>query len=593
LWSSTSTVEMEASDNKNKDTKAKANTKAQGQKKDVSGDKTKMLPDKIKELPEWYAQTLLRAELIDYYDVSGCYILRPWSFSIWESIQAFFDAEIKKLGVQGAYFPLFVTEAALQQEENHIEGFAPEVAWVTRSGRSPLKKPIAIRPTSETIMYPAFAKWIRSHRDLPLKVNQWTNVVRWEFKRPTPFLRTREFLWQEGHTAFSNKKDADEEVHQILELYRRVYEEILAVPVIKGQKSEKEKFPGGDYTTTVEAFIPEAGRAIQGATSHSLGQNFSKMFNIQFEDDQAQKSYAWQNSWGLTTRSIGVMILTHGDQKGLVLPPRVAPYQIVIVPIYYKDKDNTALTERAVQVQKKLTALGLRVFADLRENQTPGVKYNQWEMKGVPVRLDLGPKDMESNTIGYTRRDTGAKELGISYDVLGERMTALMDEIQANLLARARANRDARLAHVSEWDKFIPALDAQNFVLAPWCNTSACEEEVKKKTAEHGEKLKEAERRKEEKKNARKTKKTDKAATPTEPVGANPEGAKSEVEPAKAADVPAATGNDEEEEFEMQTGAAKSLCIPFDKEFQKDTEGLKCFHCANPAKVFCLWGRSY
>ena len=281
----------------------------------------------------WYSQVVVAGELIEYYDISGCYILRPWAYSIWERIKDFFDAEIKKQGVENCYFPLFVSAARLEAEKDHIEDFAPEVAWVTRSGQSELEVPIAVRPTSETVMYPVFANWIRSHRDLPMKINQWCNVVRWEFKHPTPFIRSREFLWQEGHTAFAGKSEADLEVRRILELYRRVYEELLAVPVVPGVKSEKEKFAGGLYTTTVEAFIPQTGRGIQGATSHCLGQNFAKMFQIEFENKTGGRSMPWQNSWGCTTRTIGVAIMVHGDDKGLVLPPRVAPQQVVVVTI--------------------------------------------------------------------------------------------------------------------------------------------------------------------------------------------------------------------------------------------------------------------
>jgi prolyl-tRNA synthetase len=281
----------------------------------------------------WYSQVVVAGELIEYYDISGCYILRPWAYSMWEQIKDFFDAEIKKQGVENCYFPLFVSAARLEAEKDHIEDFAPEVAWVTRSGQSELDVPIAVRPTSETVMYPVFANWIRSHRDLPMKINQWCNVVRWEFKHPTPFIRSREFLWQEGHTAFAGKAEADAEVRRILELYRRVYEELLAVPVVPGVKSEKEKFAGGLYTTTVEAFVPQTGRGIQGATSHCLGQNFAKMFQIEFENKTGGRSMPWQNSWGCTTRTIGVAIMVHGDDKGLVLPPRVAPQQVVVVTI--------------------------------------------------------------------------------------------------------------------------------------------------------------------------------------------------------------------------------------------------------------------
>ena len=281
----------------------------------------------------WYSQVVVAGQLIEYYDISGCYILRPWAYAMWEVIKDFFDAEIKKKRVENCYFPLFVSEARLEAEKDHIEDFAPEVAWVTRSGQSDLDVPIAVRPTSETVMYPVFAKWIKSHRDLPMKLNQWCNVVRWEFKHPTPFIRSREFLWQEGHTAFTNKAEADAEVREILELYRRVYEELLAVPVIPGVKSEKEKFAGGLYTTTVEAFVPATGRGIQGATSHCLGQNFAKMFHIEYENKSGGRSMVWQNSWGCTTRTIGVAIMVHGDDKGLVLPPRIAPTQVVVITI--------------------------------------------------------------------------------------------------------------------------------------------------------------------------------------------------------------------------------------------------------------------
>lgn len=338
----------------------------------------------------WYQQLVTRSDLIEYYDISGCYILRPYAYRMWEMIQQFFDAEIKKLGVQNAYFPLFISKSALTREKDHVEGFAPEVAWVTRAGDTELEEEIAVRPTSETIMYPAYAKWIRSHRDLPLRLNQWCSVVRWEFSNPTPFIRSREFLWQEGHTAFAKKAEADEEVLQILELYRRVYEEMLAVPVIKGRKTEREKFAGGDYTTTVEAFIPATGRGIQGATSHHLGQNFSKMFEIYFSDENHSRQLVFQNSWGLTTRTLGVMIMVHSDDKGLVLPPRMAPHQVVIVPIFYNDKEKEAIYQRAREIREELTTAGIRVHFDDRDNYNPGWKFNDWELRGVPLRLELG-----------------------------------------------------------------------------------------------------------------------------------------------------------------------------------------------------------
>ena len=330
----------------------KKSTKTEGESKD-SG--LGLTAKKNEDFPRWYSDVIKKSEMVDSYLVSGCYILRPWAFNIWENITEWFDGEIKKLGVKNAMFPLFVTKGQLTKEEDHVEGFAPEVAWVTKSGDNELSEPIALRPTSETIMYPYFSKWIRSHRDLPLKLNQWTNVVRWEFKNPTPFIRTREFLWQEGHTAFATQEEADEEVLDILDLYARVYEELMAVPVIKGRKSEKERFPGGLYTTTVEAFVSATGRSVQGATSHCLGTNFADMFNIEYEtEDGKSKKKVVQNSWGLSTRSIGVMIMVHGDNNGLVLPPRVAPKQVVIVWIY-KASDNK---EDIANMRKRANDIG-------------------------------------------------------------------------------------------------------------------------------------------------------------------------------------------------------------------------------------------
>ncbi len=313
----------------------------------------------------WYSDVIVLSEMISYYDISGCYILRPWSYKIWDLIQNWFNVEIEKLGVENSYFPLFVSQDRLEKEKDHVEGFAPEVAWVTKSGDGELAKPIAVRPTSETIMYPAFSDWIKSHRDLPLKLNQWSNVVRWEFKDPTPFLRSREFLWQEGHTAHVSYEDSQVMVRQALELYRRVYEELYAVPVVPGYKTEAEKFAGGHQTTTVEAYIAGSGRAIQGATSHNLGQNFGKMFDIKFQDDTGKSQIVWQTSWGLTTRSIGVMVMVHGDDKGLVLPPRIAPLQAVIVPIVSKKLSYADAKPYCERILKDLTDAGVSITASV------------------------------------------------------------------------------------------------------------------------------------------------------------------------------------------------------------------------------------
>ncbi|XP_020570832.1 LOW QUALITY PROTEIN: proline--tRNA ligase, cytoplasmic-like [Phalaenopsis equestris] len=421
---------------------------------------------------QWYSEVVVNSEMIEYYDISGCYILRPWTMAIWETLHAFFDAEIKNMDVESTCFPLLLTENVLQKEKDHIEGFAPEVAWVTKTGQSNLEVPIAIRPTSETGMYPYYSKWIRGHRDLPLKLNQWCNVVRWEFSHPTPFIRSREFLWQEGHTAFATKEEADEEVLDILELYRRIYEEYLAVPVIKGKKSELEKFAGGFYTTSVEAFIPNTGRGIQGATSHCLGQNFAKIFEIDFENEKGEKVKVWQNSWAYSTRTIGVMVMVHGDDKGLQLPPKVAAVQVIVVPVPYKDADTKAIfaaCSSAVKTLRKLQAAGFKAKHDLRENYSPGWKYSHWEMKGVPLRIEIGPKDLTNNQVRVVRRDNGVK-VDIPVANLVEKIKELLISIQENLFNTAKQKRDASIKLVQTWDEFIDALNDKKMILAPWCD---------------------------------------------------------------------------------------------------------------------------
>ncbi|KAG8469243.1 hypothetical protein KFE25_007761 [Diacronema lutheri] len=493
---------------------------------------------KESDFTAWYTEVILKSEMIEYYDISGCYILRPWSFTIWDSIRDFLDALIKTLGVQNCYFPLFISKSALEAEKDHVEGFAPEVAWVTKSGDGDLAEPIAVRPTSETIMYPAYAKWIRSHRDLPLKLNQWNNVVRWEFKYPTPFLRSREFLWQEGHTAHATKAEADKEVLQVLDFYRRVYEELLAVPVIKGTKTDKEKFAGGDYTTTVEGFIAHTGRGIQGATSHCLGQNFGKMFKIEFEDERSEKQIPWQNSWGLTTRTIGVMVMTHSDNKGLVLPPRVAPIQLVVVPIPKKGADAEVFA-KAEEVAAMLQAAGVRTTCDTRANYTPGWKYSHWELKGVPLRLEIGVNDLAKRQATLVRRDTGDK-CEVPMPTLLQKVALLLVELQHDLLARATRERDERIKRVLTWAEFVPTLDGKCMALTPFCNETEWEDKVKELSREES------------------LKRTDEAA----------------------------------EDVRTSTSvAAKTLCIPHDQP--ELPAGTPCFVSGKPAKCWVLWGRSY
>ncbi|XP_010903380.3 bifunctional glutamate/proline--tRNA ligase isoform X1 [Esox lucius] len=489
-------------------------------------------------LSDWYSQVITKAEMIEYYDVSGCYVLRPWSYSIWESIKEFFDREIKKLGVENCYFPMFVSQAALEKEKSHIADFAPEVAWVTRSGDTELAEPIAVRPTSETVMYPAYAKWVQSHRDLPIKLNQWCNVVRWEFKHPQPFLRTREFLWQEGHTAFATKEEAAVEVLQILDLYARVYEELMAIPVVKGRKTEKEKFAGGDYTTTVEAFISASGRAIQGATSHHLGQNFSRMFDIVFEDPKkpGEKQLAYQNSWGITTRTIGVLTMVHGDNMGLVLPPRVACLQVIIIPCgitaSLPEAEKEALLAQCSKYLTRLQSGEIRVKADLRDNYSPGWKFNHWELKGVPIRLEVGPKDLKQGQCVAVRRDTGEKITLPEADT-EKRLIQLLEDIQTNLFRRASDDLNKHMVVADSMEQFQKDLDLGRIVQIPFCGGIECEDWIKKTTAK-----------------------------------------------------------DQDLEPGAPSMGAKSLCIPF-KPLKTLQQGQMCVSGKEAAQYYTLFGRSY
>lgn len=499
--------------------------------------------DKTKDFSSWYSQIVVKSELLDYYDVSGCYILRPNSYAVWEEIQDWFNARIKKMGVKNCYFPMFVSSRVLEKEKDHIEGFAPEVAWVTRAGSSDLEEPVAIRPTSETVMYPYYAKWIRSHRDLPLKLHQWNSVVRWEFKHPQPFLRTREFLWQEGHTVHLTREAAEEEVSQILDLYAGIYEELLAVPVVKGKKTENEKFAGGDYTTTVEGFIAATGRGIQGATSHHLGTNFSKMFDISVENPEGSdkpRILTHQNSWGLSTRVIGVMVMTHSDNKGLVLPPRVAQNQVVVVPVGITAKTTDAerkeINDGAAEIEKRLKDAEVRAFGDYRANYTPGWKYAEWELKGVPLRIEFGPKDLQNGQAVAVRRDDNSKYT-VKLSELETRIPEILQEMQAGLLEKARKDFDSHRVVVDEWKDFVPTLNAKNVILSPWCGDGDCEDDIKDSSA----------------------KKDD--------------------------------GEDEEVDEKAPSMGAKSLCIPFEQPTLKS--GQKCVKCDRAAQVYCMFGRSY
>lgn len=349
---------------------------------------------KNEDFSEWYTQVVLKSGLADYAPVKGCMIFREHSYAIWEKIQEIFNKKIKETGHRNVYFPLFIPESFLKKEAEHFQGFVPQVAWVTMGGNSPLEEKLAIRPTSETIMYATYAKWIRSWRDLPIKLNQWCSVVRWETKATKLFLRTREFLWQEGHTAHATKEEADREVMEILNAYKDVIETYLAIPVLVGKKTEMEKFAGALYTTALEAMMPD-GKALQMGTSHQLGQHFSKVFDIKFLDKDEKEQYVWQTSWGFTTRVIGAVVMVHGDDKGLVLPPKVAPVQVVIVPIPYKGAETGAIMTKAKEILEKLQKKDIAVVLDDRQEYTPGWKFNQWELKGVPIRIEIGPRDLK------------------------------------------------------------------------------------------------------------------------------------------------------------------------------------------------------
>ncbi|MDP2749512.1 MAG: proline--tRNA ligase [Nanoarchaeota archaeon] len=433
---------------------------------------------KDQDISEWYTQVIQKAELADYTRVSGCIVFRPRSYAIWEKVQKFLDDKLKKSGVKNAYFPLFIPESLLCKEQEHVEGFTPEVAWVTHSGETKLAERLAVRPTSETIMYDSYSKWIRSHKDLPLRINQWCNVVRWEFKNPVPFLRTREFLWQEGHSCFATEQEADSEVLEILDYYDEIYRDVYAIPALKGRKSEKEKFAGAKYTTSLEIFLPN-GKAIQGCTSHCLGQNFSKAFDISFLDENGSKQNVWQNSWGYTTRSIGIMIMMHGDDKGLIIPPYVAPTQIVIVPIYKEDAKEKVLKE-ANKLKEKLEK-NFSVDIDLREEYTPGWKFNDHELKGIPLRIEIGPKDLEKEQCVLVTRHDRKKEFVKLHDIKDE-VEKAMKRMHHDLYTKAKAHLDSSIVELETSNEFMKAIDEKKIAYAPWCGSKECEEMIKDET---------------------------------------------------------------------------------------------------------------
>lgn len=466
---------------------------------------------------EWYTQVLQHSDFLENISIRGFTILRTSPMFMWRSIQTFFNEEITKLGVDEHYFPMIVTEKDLMKESAHIDSFEPEVAWITKSGNREIS-PLAIRPTSEAIVYPFFKQAIRSYRDLPLKINQWCNILRWEVKSTVPLIRGREFLWQEGHCAYQSETECVEEVNKILNLYERIYNELLAVPVIPGTKSENEKFGGANYTLTVEAFIKESGKAVQGATSHNLGTNFAKMFDVKAED------YVHQSSWGITTRSIGVAVMIHGDDIGLVLPPRVAYIQVVIVPC------GKLCDELKAYINEIVTSLkGIRVHVDWRDHVSVGYKLNHWEIRGIPLRIEVGKRDYLKNEFVMTTRNTLEKKTYQRANIL-DTVTLKIDEVHNQMFEKAKKVLQDSIIRIKEWDEFLPALNNKNMILMAWCENSDCEEQIKKVTEERN-----------------------------------------------TSDEVTVTG-------------AKTLCIPF--EMQESVNEV-CIKCGKESKKNALFGRSY
>ena len=438
---------------------------------------TQALQAKKEKFDEWYPEIIIKSELADYSKVSGCIVYRPYSYQMWEKIKSALDNGFKKLGVKNAYFPLLIPESLLKKEQEHVEGFSPEVAWVTHAGNSKLDERLAIRPTSETVMYDSYKNWITSWRDLPLKINQWNNVVRWEFRHPKPFLRGREFLWQEGHTVFSNKKEAEKECEDILELYYNVVKEYMALEGTKSRKTNKEKFAGAIYSKSIEYMMPD-GKMIQGPDAHFDGQTFSKAFDIKFLNKEGKLEFAWQNTWGFSTRMLGVMFAVHGDDKGLVIPPKIAPIQAVIIPIY-KDKEKDVVKKEAEALFKK-TSKKIRVHLDDREGYTPGWKFNEWELKGIPLRIEIGPRDIEKKSVMLARRDTGEKK-SVKLENIEEEIQKELDNVQNALFEKSKKLLEAHTKTAKDYNELKKNING-NRILATWCGNTECENKVKEDT---------------------------------------------------------------------------------------------------------------
>jgi len=426
------------------------------------------------EFSDWFTQIMLKADLADYTNVSGCIVFKPTAYAIWEKIKEECDQRFKKLGIKNCYFPMFIPEKTLNKEKEHIEGFSPEVAWVTEAGNTKLSERLAIRPTSETIMYESYSKWIRSWRDLPLKLNQWNNVVRWEFKHPVPFLRTREFLWNEGHTVYATKEEAEKEKEEIIGIYKDICENYLALPSLIGRKSEKEKFAGAEYTISMEFYMPN-GKAIQGPDFHHDGQKFAKAYDIKFLDKKGKEQYAYQNTFAITTRMLGVMFAIHSDDKGLILPPKIAANQIVIVPILFEDSKDRVLKE-ARTIEKSLSKFSS--ILDDREEYNPGFKFNEWELKGIPIRIEIGPKDLDKKQAVIVRRDNGKKEV-VKISELEKKIPAILEDMQSNLFKKAEKLLKDNIIQIKNLDEAKKSISGKRIAFSPLCKKRECEDSIK------------------------------------------------------------------------------------------------------------------
>jgi prolyl-tRNA synthetase len=440
----------------------------------------KALTTRAADFSAWYNELIARAELADYSPVRGCMVIRPNGYAIWEQMQRALDQMFKDTGHQNAYFPLFIPQSFLAREAEHVEGFAPETAVVTHGGGKELEEPLVDRPTSETIIYAMYAKWIQSYRDLPVLINQWANVVRWEM-RTRLFLRTTEFLWQEGHTAHATEAEAEEETLRMLGVYRTFMEEWMAMPVVTGRKTDSERFAGALRTYSCEALMQD-NKALQAGTSHNLGQNFARAFEVTFQTAAGGLDHVWNTSWGVSTRLVGALIMAHGDDAGLVCPPRLAQYQVVIVPIYKTDDERTAMVAAADGIRRELAAGGIRVHLDAREGMKPGAKYYEWEGRGVPLRLEVGPRDVAAGSVMLARR-TGGKKEPLPTAGLAERIREIMETMQRDLLETARARRDAASIRGATRDQFVAHIEAGGgFVYAGYCGSAQCETEIKEQT---------------------------------------------------------------------------------------------------------------